>query len=206
MKQIFVILTVSLLPGHALVAQDQSEKFVKQEGTVQLGIGRTFTGSGDYYGMMLYTQYNRSLNFKWSVAPRLSFAMGKSGEPLDPTVIGSGVYQQFSAVALDLDFDYKIFPTITPQVAVSLSVGPSLRYLIETGYTSVNKQINQTTGEVILDADYRQSDGFTIGATGGINLTVGVTDNFMVIGRASAQLYSDGEAVPFYGIALGRRF
>ena len=115
MKQIFVILTVSLLPGHALVAQDQSEKLVKQEGTVQLGIGRTFTGSGDYYGVMLYTQYNRSLNFKWSVAPRLSFAMGKSGEALDPTVVGSGVYQQFSAVALDLDFDYKIFPTITPQ-------------------------------------------------------------------------------------------
>ena len=57
---------------------------------------------------MLYTQYHHSLNDQWAVAPRLSFAVGKSGEALDPTVVGSGVYQQFSAVALDLDFNYQI--------------------------------------------------------------------------------------------------
>ncbi len=204
--KLLIILTLSLLSWNALVAQDQNRQLAGQKGAVQLGIGRTFTGNGDYYGLMLYTQYTHPLNDQWSVAPRLSFAMGKSGEALDPSVIGSGVYQQFSAIALDLDFDYQIFPAITPQMAVSLSVGPSLRYLIETGYTSINKQVNQTTGEVTLATDYRQTDDFSVGATAGINLTVNVTDNFLVTGRASAQLYSNGETVPFYGIALGRRF
>lgn len=182
MKQLLIILTVSSLTGHALMAQDQDKGLIKQKGVVQLGVGRTFTGAGDYYGVMVHTQYNHALTRVWTLAPRLSFAMGKDGEALDPTIVGSGVYRQFSALALDVDINYLLFPAILPRVSASLSVGPSVRYAIETRPTSVNKQVNQTTGEAILEADYQQEAGFAVGATGGVNLMIDLSDRLLCYG------------------------
>lgn len=188
---------VNCLSAQNLASGDVHERFY-------IGGGRTLTGAGDYYGVMVYSQYNHALSRAWTLAPRLSFAMGSDGEALDPTIVGSGVYRQFSALALDVDVNYLLFPVIIPRVSASLSVGPSVRYAIDTGPTSVYKQVNQTTGEIILEADYQQEAGFAVGATGGVNLMIDLSDRLLVTARASAQVYSNDDIVPFYGLAFGR--
>lgn len=168
-----------------------------------LGGGRTFTGNGDYNGVMLYTQYMHSLNNYWGVTPRLSFAMGKSGQNYDPNVVGSGLYSQFSAMALDLDMNYFPFPKIFNKISASLSVGPSVRYLIETRPISAVVRFDEQRNERILEADYRQNVGFSLGITFGVNLTANISNRYLIGVRGSAQAYTDGNLVPFYGLVFG---
>lgn len=203
MKLRFLLILFNLFAYQSYAQTETSDS----SNSFLIGGGRTFTGSGDYYGVMLYTQYNHSLNHQWLVSPRLSFAMGTASEPSGASMAGTGVFWQSSAMAIDIDFNKLIFPKITRHISVYLSAGPSLRYLIDTSPDSFFMEVNQSTGEVLFDEiEYEQKRGLAIGATGGINLSVNLANNFQVLGRASVQIYSDDSIVPFYGIAVGKRF
>ena len=199
MKQFLAVLTISLLAHCALFAQDQ--KIVKRKNAVQLGVGGTLIGDFDHNGMVFFAQYQHKLNDYFSTTPRVSALVAGDESYVGEEIPGEEVYAQSSGISFDVDLNYAPFRRFKDNFYLSL--GPSVRYIQQTYPRTVSKR-RLPDGSTTFEVDQEYRSGFGVGGTAAINVAATVAPQTTLGARGAIQVYTDGPAVPFYGIVIGR--
>lgn len=199
MKKIF-LLTAFLLSVLTLQSQPSYRHNI-----ISLGIGPSFTGSGDIIGTGMYNEYLKSLG-KWiSLNSRLSFHLLNA---VGTTSNIPNYYDQQTGISLDLGFNASPFKT--GKRYLYLMGGGSIMYYAST-YTSsgvyygYNLTANQQTEAIHFD-EYYYEKGVTPGYYFGLGFTENISPHIAYGLKCNFQFYTSGDVIWVMGINIGYDF
>lgn len=151
MKQILLLLTITLLTVTSVVAQTPSLSDTPKN-TVKVEIGPTFFGFGDITGIRQYTEYNRQ------VLPYLQIGAGYSLAQASSTM-----HRWQQAAAKTLDLNISLIPLRTNRQNIKIGTGVSGRHL--TNIYSIGSSTYDRGPTPILIEEYKKQEFNSVGYT-----------------------------------------
>ena len=199
MKKLFLLLVFNISVQVLWSQADYKHKIIS------LGIGPSFTGSGDNIGTGMFNECLLSLNNRVSVNGRLFFFMineyyGLYGTP--------DLYDQQTGISLDAGLN--ISPFKTGKRYVYLMGGGCVKYSASC-YTSANISYsdNLNTGQQseAIDFTYYSIDkGISPGYYFGLGFTENISPHIVYGLKCNFQIYAGGDVIWVMGINIGYDF
>jgi hypothetical protein len=199
MKKIILILLFAM-SAHILRSQADYRHNI-----ISLGIGPTFTGSGDNIGTGMFNECLLSLNNRMSLNGRLFFYM--INEYYGPYGM-TDLYDQQTGISLDAGIN--ISPFKTGKRYLYFMGGGCLKYSASS-YTSGNRleiyDTNTGQSSTAVDFTYYSVDkGISPGYYFGLGFTENISPHIAYGLKCNFQIYAGGDVIWLIGINIGYDF